>query len=187
METVWTLIALFYWPFPHLQQQQQKQQQQQQQQHKKWDPRQRDSSSQHLTKPMIVFLVVLILETMTRLLVSYIAPNDHDEQQHRPMILFSSIFKPMVLYYVSKRARDALAALRRILRTVMRVLLMELLIILMFAAIACRLFANFERFRDLSTAWLSLFELATTVVNPSIWLPMVSKVQDNNCLFVVHP
>lgn len=49
-------------------------------------------------------------------------------------------------------------------------------IILMFAAIACRLFADFDRFHNLPAAWLSLFELATTVVNPSIWLPMVREM-----------
>ena len=56
------------------------------------------------------------------------------------LILLSTIFKPLILYYVSSQARDTLEALRRIMRIVIRVLLMELLLILMFAAIVCRLF-----------------------------------------------
>ena len=126
------------------------------------DHKVRLSRSQHLVQPLILFGIVLFLENVARLLVT---PN-------KTLVLFSSLFKPLILYYVSSQARDALEALRRIMRIVIRVLLMELLLILMFAAIACRLFHKYERFRNLSTAWFSLFELATTVINPSIWMPM---------------
>ena len=124
------------------------------------DPRQRSSRSGKLVKPLILFGVVLCYENFLRLFMT------------DTIVLCSSFFKPLVLYYVSYQARDALEAVRRIIKTVARVIVMELLLILMFAAVAVRLFGTFEQFHNLSTAWLSLFELSTTVVNPSIWMPM---------------
>jgi two pore calcium channel protein len=122
----------------------------------------RSSRSERLIKPLMLFSIVLGLENLARLLVT----------RNSSLVLFSSFFKPLVLFYASSQARDALEALRRIIRIVVRVLVIELLLILMFAAVACRLFSDYDRFQDLSTSWLSLFELATTVVNPSIWMPM---------------
>ena len=122
----------------------------------------RTSRSERLVKPVILFAIILAVENIARVIVT----PDND------IVLFSSLFKPLVLFYTSSKARDALEALRRIIRIVVRVLAMELLLILMFAAVACRLFREFNNFVDLSTAWLSLFELSTTVVNPSIWMPI---------------
>jgi hypothetical protein len=84
------------------------------------------------------------------------------------LVLISSILKPLVLFYISSQVRDAFEAVRRILKIVLRVLVMVLLLILMFAAVACRFFQEYEKFHDLGAAWISLFELATTVVHPSI-------------------
>jgi hypothetical protein len=134
----------------------------------------RSSRSERLIKPIILFSVVLALENLARLVIT----------QRDSLVLFSSFFKPMVLFYASSQARDALEALRRIIRIVVRVLVIELLLILMFAAVACRLFQDYERFQDLSTAWLSLFELATTVVNPSIWMPMYEASKFSAFFFI---
>jgi hypothetical protein len=134
----------------------------------------RSSRSERLIKPIILFSVVLALENLARLLIT----------QRDSLVLFSSLFKPMVLFYASSQARDALEALRRIIRVVVRVLVIELLLILMFAAVACRLFQDYDRFQDLSTAWLSLFELATTVVNPSIWMPMYESSKFSAFFFI---
>jgi hypothetical protein len=76
----------------------------------------------------------------------------------RGRFLVSSIAKPITLFYCSGKARNALEAVGRITPIVLRVVAMELLLILSFAAVACRLYSNFESFRDLSTAWLSLFQ-----------------------------
>ena len=70
------------------------------------------------------------------------------------------------------------------MRSALRVILMELLLILMFAAVACRLFQEYDSFHDLSTAWLSLFELTTTVVNPSLWMPMYAASKASAFYFV---
>ena len=80
----------------------------------------------------------------------------------RGRFIISSIAKPIVLFYCSVKARNAIEAVGRILPTVSRVLALELLVILSFAAVACRLFANFESFRDLPTAWMSLFQCKST-------------------------
>lgn len=72
--------------------------------------------------------------------------------------LWSSALKPIALFYVSNQAKNALEALNRIGRIVTRVLVMELFVILSFAAVACRLYISYDSFHDLSTAFLSLFQ-----------------------------
>lgn len=72
--------------------------------------------------------------------------------------LIASLFKPVVLFYLSRRTRDALEALVRIGNILFRVVLIELFLILVFAAVACRLYYNDENFQNLATAWLSLFQ-----------------------------
>ena len=134
----------------------------------------RVSRSEKLVLPMILFLVMLGLETIARLLLV-----------DGTVALFASIFKPLVWFYVSSQARDALAAVRRILKIVVRVLVMELLLILMFAAVACRLFQDYEGFESLYVAWISLFELSTTVVNPSLWMPMYHDSKLSSIFFVL--
>jgi hypothetical protein len=138
-------------------------------------PRVRDSRSGRLVKPLILFGLVLACENITR----YVIPTSSVG-----MTLLSGFFKPVVLFYASYRARDALEAVRRIIKTVLRVLAIELLLILMFAAVACRLFGEYEQFRNLSNSWLSLFELATTVVNPSIWMPMYQDSKYSAFFFI---
>lgn len=133
----------------------------------------RVSRSERLIPPLILFCTILGLENVARL---FLLSGD--------IVLFSSVFKPLVLFYVSTQARDGLAAVRRILKIVLRVLVMELLMILMFAAVACRLFQDYDNFRDLGVAWLSLFELATTVVNPSIWMPVYQDSKISALFFI---
>jgi len=135
----------------------------------------RISRSEKLVYPMVLFCVVLGLENIARFVL---VPNDE-------IVLYCSIFKPLALFYVSSQARDALAAVRRILKIVLRVLIMEMLLILMFAAVACRLFGGFASFASLELAWLSLFELSTTVVNPSIWMPMYAANKLSALFFVL--
>lgn len=133
----------------------------------------RISRSEKLIQPLILFCVLLGFENVARL---FLVSGD--------IVLFSSIFKPLVLFYVSSQARDALAAVRSILKIVLRVLVMELLLILMFAAVACRLFQEYDSFRNLGVAWLSLFELSTTVVNPSIWMPVYQDSKISALFFI---
>lgn len=131
------------------------------------------SRTARLIKPMGLFCMVLFMENLCRV---WLVPGD--------MVIFSSIFKPLALFYVSSQARDAFSAVRRILKIVLRVLLMELLLILMFASVACRMFSDYEGFESLGQAWLSLFELATTVVNPSIWMPIYRDSRFSALFFV---
>jgi hypothetical protein len=135
-------------------------------------PRVRPSRSGKLIVPLITWMIVFAAETIAR----YLAESR--------MTLVSGLFKPLVLFYVSYQARDALEALARILVIVGRVLMMELLLILMFAAVAVRLFGEFDHFENLSASWLSLFQLSTTVVNPSLWLPMYEKNKYSACFFM---
>mmetsp|Transcript_7744 Transcript_7744/g.21572 ORF Transcript_7744/g.21572 Transcript_7744/m.21572 type:complete len:1190 (+) Transcript_7744:283-3852(+) len=136
----------------------------------------RTSRSQRLMKPVILFSTILAVENIARVTVT---PDPTS------VVLFSSLFKPLILFYASSKARDALEALRRILRIVLRVLLMELLLILMFAAVASHIFREYATFGDLSTSWLSLFELSTTVVNPSIWMPIYEESRFSAIFFII--
>jgi len=108
-------------------------------------------SERGLNRPLILFLLVLGLESW----VWYIFPPD---PHAKVPALVSSIFKPVVFFYVSLKARNALEGLARITRIVARVLLIEMLLILAFAAVGCQLFHKYEGFKDLTSSWLSLFE-----------------------------
>lgn len=68
-----------------------------------------------------------------------------------------SVFKPIVFFYESRRARDALEALIRIFKKLLRVILIEMFLILVFATVACRLYYKDENFQSLPQSWLSLF------------------------------
>jgi hypothetical protein len=166
----------------------------------------RSSDSHRLVKPVVLFATFLAIENLARVSVGSVVMNASEQQTlwnstyaertiattaattasaaTYGIVLMSSVFKPIVLFYVSSQARHALEALRRILYMVIRVLIMESLLILMFAAVGCRLFAGYEQFENLSTAWISLFELSTTVVNPSIWMPMYRDYRASAVFFI---
>ncbi|CAB9517978.1 Two pore calcium channel protein [Seminavis robusta] len=137
----------------------------------------RTSQASLLMRPLCLFGLFLGLENLGWL----IARPDRTF-----VVLYSSIWKPIVLYYISSQARHAMEALLRIARIVTKVLFIELVLILSFAAVAVRLFgSDFESFRHLSVAWLSLFKLSTTVVNPSIWMPMYQSTRWSAIYFVL--
>lgn len=108
-------------------------------------------AERRLNRPLILFLLILGLESW----VWYIFPPDPNAEVPA---LVSSIFKPVVFFYVSQKARHALEGLQRIFRTVVRVIMVEMFLILGFAAVGCQLFQQYESFKDLTSAWLSLFE-----------------------------
>lgn len=109
-----------------------------------------------LVVPMIIFLFALGIESWTRLLTQ--PEYGKDERNPPPFILATALFKPLVLFYISRQARSALEALKRISRIVTRVLVIEGFLILSFAAVACRMYKGYDSFENLSVSWLSLFE-----------------------------
>lgn len=111
------------------------------------------------TTPLIVLMSALVTEML--FVVSF--------PSIRARFIFSSIPKPIALFYCSVKARNALEAVGRITPIVSRVLALELLLILSFAAVACRLYSDFASFRDLFTAWLSLFQCKYSCMNPALW------------------
>jgi hypothetical protein len=107
-----------------------------------------------LVRPMIAFLFFLGLESWMWYFFS-----SEVRQNGEAFTIFCSIFKPLVFFYASAKARDSLEALWRISRIVVRVLVIEFFLILTFAAVGCRMFGkNHESFHSLTTSWLSLFE-----------------------------
>ena len=109
-------------------------------------------SERRLIRPLVLFLIVLAFESWIWCIL-YDDP-DRDENQ----ITVSALFKPLVFFYVSKKARNALEALLRIGRIVTRVLVIEMFLILTFAAVACQMFRGYNAFENLTTSWVSLFE-----------------------------
>ena len=117
-----------------------------------------------LVRPMIAFLFLLGLETW---LWYYFSPKVGSYAENPP--IFSSFLKPVVLFYVSAKARDSLEAIWRIGQIVIRVLLIEFFLILIFAALAQGLFGNrFEDFMSIPESWISLFKREYYFVQVSI-------------------
>jgi len=134
-----------------------------------------------LVRPMVAFLLLLGLETWMWYCFS---PKVGSYEKNPP--IFSSFLKPLVLFYVSAKARDSLEAIWRISQVVIRVLIIEFFLILTFAAFAREMFGNkFEDFLDLQTSWFSLFKLSTSVNNPSLWMPIYETVPSQSIFFVV--
>jgi len=134
-----------------------------------------------LVRPMVGFLFLLGLETW----MWYCFSSKVGAYEDTPP-LFSSFLKPVVLFYVSAKARDSLEAIWRIGRIVVKVLVIEFFLIFIFAAFANGMFGrNFDAFTDLKTSWLSLFELSTTVNNPSLWMPIYATTPSHSIFFVV--
>jgi hypothetical protein len=107
-------------------------------------------TERHKIPALVFFLIILGVQSWSRFILDI--PETHIST------LLSSAFKPIVFFYMSRRARDALEALFRIGRVLVRVVIIALFLILTFAAVACRLYYNDENFPNLSTSWLSLFE-----------------------------
>ena len=126
--------------------------------------------------PVMVFLVVFTLETCAVL-------SSRTIMQRR---IWSSLGKPIVLFYVSFRTRNALDALNRVIRIVLRVLLIELFLIFTFGSVAVQLFGDdFDAFGGLPISFLSMFQLSTTVVNPSLWMPVVAEYGRSSSIFFI--
>lgn len=99
-----------------------------------------------LVRPMIAFLFFLGLESW---MWYFFSPQD----TRHP--IFSSLYKPLVFFFVSAKARDSLEALWRISLIVMRVLIVEFGLILAFASVACKMYGgHHESFHNLSTSWV---------------------------------
>ena len=103
-----------------------------------------------LSRLLLAFLILLGLQSW--LWFFWAHPEEHFST------LLASLFKPFIFFYLSKRARDTLEALLKIGKILARVVIIELFLILSFAAVACRLYYNDEGFESLAVSWLSLFQ-----------------------------
>jgi hypothetical protein len=107
----------------------------------------RHSRMEKWTLPMMGMLLVLAMEMVLTV------GNGNSNS-----FLWSAALKPIAIFYISTPAKNALEALNRISQIVARVLVVELFLILSFAAVACQIYSSYESFQDLSTAFLSLFQ-----------------------------
>jgi len=130
--------------------------------------------------PMVLLLLALSCETIIKFWVNQLHPNDGGFE----LCIWSGIFKPIVFFYVSSKAQDAISALSQVTSIVSRVIFIELFIILSFAAVACHLYSSFSAFADLPHSFRSLFELSTTAVTPSLWIPVYNEQRSAVLFFV---
>lgn len=118
--------------------------------HQKYNSISGDAKGPFLFETMKGFLFLMSIQSIA----CFFLPNNSFVHT---FTLAVSVFKPIVFFYQSRRARDALEALIRISKKLLRVILIELFLILTFAAVACRLYNDHESFQSLPQAWLSLF------------------------------
>jgi len=130
--------------------------------------------------PMVLLLLALSCETIIKFWVNQLYPNEGGFE----LCIWSGVFKPIVFFYVSSKAQDAISALSQVTSIVLRVIFIELFIILCFAAVACHLYSNFSSFTDLPQSFRSLFELSTTAVTPSLWIPVYNEQRSSVLFFV---
>jgi len=104
----------------------------------------------------LVFLILFGIQSLACLLWA--------QPEEKIFTVLVSLFKPLIFFYLSRRAREALEALFKIGTILARVVLIELFLILAFAAVACRLYYNVDGFSSLAVSWLSLFQRKLPVV-----------------------
>lgn len=118
------------------------------------------------TLPLLLFFFGLSVETF---LFIY---NTNDQWK----CIWLGLCKPVVLFYVSHHARDALDALITAGPVVIKVIVLEVFLILIFSIMASFLFDDVnmdpQPFETLSSSFIALFELSTTVVSPSLYIPI---------------
>ena len=141
---------------------------------------QRISRSQTIWSiPLLIFFLCLYAETIYKM-IHFKRMGDS-----KNIIIWTSIFKPLLFFYISTKARNALDALyNAIFLGVMNAICIEFLFIFVFGILAYQLFYiyNFEddnTFYDAGVSFVSMFELSTTVVNPSLWMPIYKE--DRRC------
>ena len=104
----------------------------------------RQSNQRQWTIPLVLLLTVCTAEASLALFEN--------------RVFFSGAFKPIVLFYLSSHARDALEALSIVAPVVLQVILMELFIILSFAATATYMYFEYSPFKNLTESFVSLYE-----------------------------
>jgi hypothetical protein len=122
--------------------------------------------------PTMIILCYIVFENIAKFIVS------------GKQIVWMSAFKPVVFFYVSTKARDALLALYHVSKIVSKVILIEIFLLLTFAAMACHLYFDFDAFRDLPTSFLSLFEMQTTAATPGVWIAVYNQYPSSAIFFV---
>jgi len=100
----------------------------------------------------VMYLFVAVTAIQSWMWVLWSNPDEHVSSLGFPL------FKPLIFFYLSQRARDALQALFRISKILFRVIAIEMFLILIFAAVACRLYYSDDGFESLVESWLSLFQ-----------------------------
>ena len=107
-----------------------------------------------LRNAMVGFMIVTLIEA------SFLKLTANLDNATPRRFLVTSVLKPLVLFYASEKARQAFVSITSISPIISRVLALELLLILSFAAVACHLYSHHQNFSTLSASWLSLFQCA---------------------------
>jgi len=141
--------------------------------HRQYKPIKTKNRVRYWKMPLLCMLLGVALETWLKMIL--------DEKK----CVWTGCLKPVVFFYASSKARDALTALYHVSRIVLRIIFIELFLLLSFASMACHLYFKFDSYRDLPTAFLSLFEIQTTAATPGLWIPVYDKDRSSAIFFVL--
>lgn len=102
---------------------------------------------------------------------------------------WTGFLRPYVLFYYFKGCRQNMGTTLRSLPGVVKVILLELYIILIYACICFLVYRQSGEdghgsFSSLSWSFINLFELSTTVNNPDVWLKIYHRNHWNALVFV---
>ena len=128
--------------------------------------------------------------------------------QSQLLSLLIGATKPVFLFMMYSQARDGIQAVIQATPVTSKVIIMELIFISIFAAIATSLYSEFEAFHHFEISFLSMFEckysynntiiifhytshynsffvVSTTVVNPSKWMPVYNSDRSSAIFFII--
>jgi len=138
-----------------------------------YDPRSAQNSLHNFTYPLILFCSLLFLENLARLLIT---PT-------QGMILFTSGYKPLVLFFLSTKARSSFAVLQRATEDIGSAVAMNLFLIFVFAVISCHVLVKVDTFSTLSSSVLTLLEMSTVYADPKTWRAVYFSQKPSVLLF----
>ena len=99
-------------------------------------------------------------------------------------IFLTSIAKPITVIWVYPRSRFALQTFRGVALPTLKIICVYLLIVLVYAVCATYLYSRDSQFSDVSTSWVTLFTLSTSVNNPSCWMPLYKESKSSALFFI---
>jgi hypothetical protein len=129
---------------------------------------------------VVAFIILHISELVL------ISQHNTEANPLRDKIVFSSMLKPAVLFYLLPATESALVAFLKVLPSTIKINAYLVTLIFLFSYVASIMYSTAdEHFASLFHSFITMFALSTSVNNPACWMALYYKNPYNAIFFVV--